>query len=53
MHYSDSSYPNDTNVKPLEQFLQSFGMSPEPEDKLVVEKDRLPEEMQLVVLRRS
>ncbi len=53
MHYSDSSYPVDTKVAPLEQFLQSFGMSAEPEDKLVVEKDRLPEEMQLVVLRRS
>lgn len=53
MHYSDNSYPNDTGVKPLEQFLQSFGVSAEPEDKLIVEKDRLPEEMQLVVLRRS
>lgn len=53
MHYSDSAYPNDTRVKPLEQFLQSFGVNAEPEDKLVVEKDRLPEEMQLVVLRRT
>lgn len=53
MHYSDSAYPNDTRVKPLEQFLQSFGVNAEPEDKLIVEKDRLPEEMQLVVLRRT
>ena len=53
MHYSDDSYPSDTRLKPLEQFLQSFGMSAEPEDKLIIEKDRLPEEMQLVVLRRS
>ena len=53
MHYSDSSYPSDTKLQPLDQFLQSFGASVEPEDKLIVEKDRLPEEMQLVVLRRS
>lgn len=53
MHYSDSSYPSDTKCQPLEQFLQSFGMSAEPEDKLIVEKDRLPEEMQLAILRRS
>lgn len=53
MHYSDSAYPSDTRVKPLEQFLQSFGVNVEPEEKLIVEKDRLPEEMQLVVLRRS
>ena len=53
MHYSDTSYPSDTKLKPLDQFLQSFGASVEPEDKLIVEKDRLPEEMQLVVLRRS
>lgn len=53
MHYSDSSYPSDTKLKPLDQFLQSFGASVQPEDKLIVEKDRLPEEMELVVLRRS
>lgn len=53
MHYSDESYPSDTRLKPLEQFLQSYGMSSEPVDKLVIEKERLPEETELVILRRS
>lgn len=53
MHYADEDYPSDTRVKPLEQFLQSFGMNVEPQEKLVIEKDRLPEEMELVVLKRS
>jgi len=53
MHYNDGSYPSDTKFKPLDQFLRSFGATAAAEDKLIVEKDRLPEEMQLVVLRRT
>lgn len=53
MHYAAADYPSDTRVKPLEQFLQSFGMNVEPQEKLVIEKERLPEEMELVVLARS
>lgn len=53
MHYAGPGYPADTQLKPLESFLQVYGASGEPVDKLIVERDRLPEEMELVVLNRS
>ena len=53
MHYKTAEYPADSKLFDLDQFIQSYGTSVEPEDKLIIEKDRLPEEMQLVVLNRS
>ena len=53
MHYKTAEYPTDSKLYDLDQFIQSYGTSVEPEDKLTIEKDRLPEEMQLVVLSRS
>jgi L-ascorbate metabolism protein UlaG (beta-lactamase superfamily) len=53
MHYKGPGYPTDTKLQDLEQFVQSYGTSVEPEDKLNIDKDRLPEEMQLVVFSRS
>jgi L-ascorbate metabolism protein UlaG (beta-lactamase superfamily) len=53
MHYRAEDYPSDSRLRGLEPFLQAYGMSPEPLDKLIVDKDRLPEETQLVVLQRS
>lgn len=53
MHYRTADYPSDSRLRGLEPFLQVYGMSPEPVDKLIVDKDRLPEETQLVVLQRT
>jgi len=53
MHYAQSDYPSDTRLKTIDSFVQAYGMSPEPLDKLIVDKERLPEETQLVILRRS
>ncbi len=53
MHYRTDDYPSDSRLRGLEPFLQVYGMSPEPVDKLIVDKDRLPEETQLVVLQRT
>lgn len=53
MHYRADDYPSDSRLRGLEPFLQVYGMSPEPIDKLIVDKDRLPEETQLVVLQRT
>jgi hypothetical protein len=40
-------------LKKIEDFFQVYGNTVEAEEKLNVEKDRLPDEMQLVVLSRS
>jgi len=53
MHYADSAYPADAPLKKIDDFFQSYGTTVEADDKLTVEKDRLPDEMQLVVLKRS
>ena len=53
MHYADQSYPADAPLKKLDDFFQAYGTTVTAEDKLDVSKDRLPEEMQLVVLNRS
>ena len=53
MHYAGPGYPSDTMLKPLDNFLQIYGANSEAIDKLQIERDRLPEEMELVVLQRS
>lgn len=53
MHYADAGYPAGSLFLPLDNFLQVYGASVEAIDKLNVERDNLPEEMQLVVLSRS
>ena len=40
------------DLKPLSDFTKEYGAEPVPEGKLIVEKDRLPEEMQLSILSR-
>ena len=53
MHYSDEVYPADAPLKKIEDFFKVYGAVVEAEEKINVEKDRLPEEMELVVLKRS
>jgi hypothetical protein len=53
MHYADSAYPKEAPLKKIEDFFQAYGTTVTAEEKLNVEKDRLPEEMQLVVLSRT
>lgn len=52
MHYQTSKHDLKVfaDIKPLEVFLSEYGTAPKPESKLNVEKSRLPEETQLVVL---
>ncbi len=40
------------DLKTLEDFAKEYGANPVPEAKLLVEKERLPEEMQLSILSR-
>lgn len=53
MHYADHAYPKDAPLKRIEDFFQVYGTTAVAEEKLIIEKDRLPEEMQLVVLSRT
>jgi len=53
MHYADGAYPADAPIKKIDDFFQAYGTAVEAEEKLNVEKERLPEEMQLVLLARS
>jgi hypothetical protein len=53
MHYADSAYPKDAPLKKIEDFFQAYGTTVEAQEKLDVEKERLPDEMQLVVLSRT
>jgi len=53
MHYADSAYPADAPLKKIDDFFKAYGATVEAEEKLLVEKDRLPDETQLVVLKRS
>lgn len=53
MHFAGPGYPADTRLQSLDNFLQLYGVSPEPVEKLNVERDNLPEEMQLVLINRS
>jgi L-ascorbate metabolism protein UlaG (beta-lactamase superfamily) len=40
------------DLKTLADFTKEYGVEPQPVPKLVVEKDRLPEEMELAILSR-
>lgn len=52
MHYKTSKHNSDVfgDLSTLEDFLKEYGAEVTPEAKLVVTKDRLPEETELVVL---
>lgn len=51
MHYQTEKHSETfAAVKTLGDFLKEYGMSPAPQPKLSVEKSRLPEETELVVL---
>lgn len=51
MHYkTDKHTEGFAEVQPLEAFLKEYGVHPTPQPKLVVEKLKLPEETELVVL---
>lgn len=52
MHYKTPKHDQKVfgEMASLEDFLQEYGSAPAPEAKLVVNKDRLPEEMEMVVL---
>ncbi len=51
MHYKTEKHGEGfEEVQPLENFLKEYGVQPTPQPKLVVEKLRLPEETELVVL---
>jgi len=53
MHYKTAQHGSNVfaDVKPLESFLNEYGLSPAPEAVLKVEKIKLPEETELVVLK--
>lgn len=53
MHFADAAYPADAPLKRIDDFFQAYGTTVVAEEKLNVEKERLPEEMQLVLLARS
>lgn len=40
------------DLKPLADFIKEYGADTQPEGKLIVEKERLPEEMELAILSR-
>lgn len=52
MHYKTPKHNQDVfgDMASLEDFLKEYGSEPTPEAKLVVSKDRLPEETEMVVL---
>jgi L-ascorbate metabolism protein UlaG (beta-lactamase superfamily) len=51
MHYRTPKYgPDFAQVGTLEDFLKEYGVAPAAQPKLNVEKNKLPEEMELVVL---
>lgn len=52
MHYKTVKHDEKVfgEVKPLEAFLKEYGMEPQPQSKLHLEKATLPEETELVVL---
>lgn len=52
MHYrTDKHGKLFDEVQPLDAFLKEYGMAPAPQPKLNVEKNKLPEESELVVLQ--
>ena len=55
MHYKTPAHDNNVfaDLKPLEAFLNEYGLSPNPEVSLKVEKNKLPEETELIVLKNG
>ncbi|MFZ5376770.1 MAG: MBL fold metallo-hydrolase [Patescibacteria group bacterium] len=55
MHYKTEAHNPDTygSMKTLEDFANEYGVQINPVEKLVVEKDRLPEEMEVVILSHT
>jgi L-ascorbate metabolism protein UlaG (beta-lactamase superfamily) len=54
MHYQTPKHTESfAQVQPLEVFLKEYGVQPVPQPKLVVEKLKLPEETELVVLEMN
>lgn len=55
MHYRTPQHKPEVfgEMKTLEDFLQEYGVEVQPVDKLVVERGRLPEETEVVVLERN
>jgi L-ascorbate metabolism protein UlaG (beta-lactamase superfamily) len=55
MHYQTPSHDSRAfgEVKTLDWFLNAYGMSPAPVAKLDLDKNRLPEEMELVVMEKT
>jgi len=52
MHFKTLEHSKEVfaDVKPLEEFVKHYGINPDYESKLTVEKSRLGEETSLVVL---
>lgn len=51
MHYrTDKHSETYKDVAPLEDFLKEYGSSPTPQPKLNIEKSKIPEETELIVL---
>lgn len=55
MHYNTDEHNQDifADVKPLQVFLNEYGITKNPVKSLNVESDKLPEETEVVVLERS
>lgn len=55
MHYRTTQHDQKLfgELAALEDFIKESGLEPRVENKLVVERDRLPEEMELVVLEKT
>jgi len=55
MHYKTSAHDEKVfgEMSTLEEFLKEYGVEVEAEEKLNVDKSRLPEETEVVVLRRG
>jgi len=55
MHYKTSAHAEQVfgDLATVDDFVKVFGAEPEIVDKLNIERDRLPEERQLVVLKRT
>ncbi len=55
MHYQTSALDENTfgELATLEEFLKEYGVEVEPDDKLNIDRSNLPEETEVVVLRRS
>lgn len=55
MHYRTTDHNMDlfADVKPLENFLNEYGMGPQPVEKLEIDNTTVPEETELVLLAQT